>query len=92
MPLQYSDEQLRAAGLDPAVERKRKEQEISAAIPADRQELFAFPVAWEFVDDELIQTRLRPWVSKKVVEAFGAEEPTLVDFLCEKIKARVAPR
>ena len=92
VPLQYNDEQLRAAGLDPAVERKRKEQEISAAIPADRAELFAFPMAWEHVDDDLVKTRFRPWAGKRVAEAFGTEDPTLVDFLCDKVKKHAPAR
>lgn len=91
VPLRATDEEMRAQGLDPEEERKRRQRDIVASIPADRSGLFAHPVAWDQVDASLLNDRIRPWVSKKVAEAFGSEDNTLVSFICEKIKERTAP-
>lgn len=88
---QYTDEQLRAAGLDPATERRRKQEEITAAIPLDRGELFDYAVAWDQVDVALVESRVRPWVGKKVEEVFGEEEPMLVNFVCDKVREHAPP-
>ena len=35
--------------------------------------------------------RIRPWVNKKIVEYIGDEEPTLSNFICEKVMTHSAP-
>lgn len=30
--------------------------------------------------------RIRPWINKKIIEYIGEEEPTLVDFVCSKVR------
>ena len=34
-------------------------------------DLFSWKIDWQFVDQELITTRIRPWVSKKINEYIG---------------------
>jgi len=87
----YTDEQLRAVGIDPAEERRKRSREIINAIPADRDALFAHPVHWEALDAALIAARLRPWVDRKITEFIGTPEKTLVDFICGKVSAQTPP-
>lgn len=35
--------------------------------------------------------RIRPWINKKIIEYIGEEEPTLVDFVCSKVRDSVSP-
>ena len=36
--------------------------------------------------------RIKPWVNKKIVEYIGEEEPTLTDFICQKVMANSSPQ
>ena len=36
--------------------------------------------------------RIKPWVTKKIVEYIGEEEPTLTDFICQKVVAHSPPQ
>lgn len=40
---------------------------------------------WSVLLQSLVKTRIKPWVNKKIVEYIGEEEPTLVDFICDKV-------
>ena len=33
----------------------------------------------------MMEKRVSPWIKKKIVEYIGEEEPTLVDFICNKV-------
>ena len=37
------------------------------------------------IDADLIATRLKPWVNRKIEEFIGEEEQTLVNFICSKV-------
>lgn len=88
----YTDEQMRAAGIDPEEERRKRSREIINAIPTERDALFGHKMHWEAMDTMLIDSRLKPWVDRKITEFIGAPEPTLVDFICGKVAARTSPR
>lgn len=69
-------------------EEKRKHiVKLIEKIPTGRAELFSYPLDWSMVDSTLMGRCIRPWISKKIAEYIGEEEPTLVDFLCSKLKA-----
>ena len=36
--------------------------------------------------------RIKPWVTKKIVEYIGEEEATLTEFICQKVVARSTPQ
>jgi RNA-binding protein 25 len=73
-------------------ERKKMIRELIERIPTTKDELFAFTLDWTFVDDSLVEQRVKPWVNKKISEYIGEEEPTLVAFVCEKVMAQTEPR
>ena len=39
----------------------------------------------------MMEQRLRPWVDKKIREYIGEEEPSLVGFICDKIRDKTRP-
>eukprot|EP00005_Dracoamoeba_jomungandri_P008783 CAMPEP_0174275112 /NCGR_PEP_ID=MMETSP0439-20130205/59651_1 /TAXON_ID=0 /ORGANISM="Stereomyxa ramosa, Strain Chinc5" /LENGTH=587 /DNA_ID=CAMNT_0015367191 /DNA_START=8 /DNA_END=1771 /DNA_ORIENTATION=+ len=65
--------------------RKEREEEARAivqTIPTKKEELFVFPMDWDIVDESNIVTkRMKPWVTKKIVEYLGEEEPSLINFI-----------
>lgn len=62
-------------------------QELVATIPATKEELWEWPVKWQFMDDVILSKKLGPFLSKKVIEIVGDEEKDLVDFILENIKS-----
>lgn len=91
VPISYTDQQLRAVGIDPEQERKKRRDEIIASIPTDRAKLFAYPVHWEAADTVLIDTRIRPWIDRKIAEFLGGADPWAVNHICDKIAKAVQP-
>ncbi len=39
-----------------------------------------------------MERRIKPWINKKIVEYIGEEEPTLTDFICQKVMANSQPQ
>jgi len=74
-----------------AEERKKQVKKLVESIPTDRDELFAYQVDWEQLDESLMEKRIRPWINKKIIEYIGEEEATLNDFICSKIQQRTRP-
>ena len=35
-----------------------------------------------------MEKRIKPWVTKKILEYIGEEEPTLTDFICSSIMSK----
>lgn len=89
--LEYTDDQIRAAGVDPEEERRKKVNKIIEGIPKDKEELFAYNIEWSMLDESVLQ-KVENWVSKKIIDYIGCAEPSLVEFICNKIKARSPPR
>jgi RNA-binding protein 25 len=48
-------------------------------------------LSWEFLDEQLMDSRIKPWINKKICEYIGEEEPSLVSFICEKIVSKTSP-
>ena len=36
--------------------------------------------------------RIKPWVNKKIIEYIGEEEPTLTNFICQKVMTQSPPQ
>ena len=73
-------------------EKRRHIKSLIDKIPTDKNDLFAYAVDWDFVDQGLIEKRIRPWVNKKIAEYIGEPEPTLTDFICSKVLAGATPK
>jgi RNA-binding protein 25 len=62
---------------------------IADAIPTSKDDVFAAVVDWSVLSDRVLST-LRAWVRQKVTELLGEEEPSLTDFIAEKLAAHTA--
>ena len=70
-------------------ERIRAQKELISTIPADKQGLFSWNIKWDYCQSSLIQDKLKPFVSKKVIEYIGTEESDLIDFTIKSISKRI---
>ena len=62
---------------------------LIATIPTQRDALYAEAVDWETVEaSDVIGLKLRPFVGKKMNEYLGEDEPSLVEHIVGKLKAR----
>lgn len=71
--------------------RERLVRQLAQEIPTDREGLFGWDVKWEFVDEAMIQEKLKPFVEKKIVEYIGVLEEELVGFVVGWCKKRGRP-
>lgn len=68
---------------------KRKQiKAVIDSIPTTKEELFKYEIEWDYVDSQLMEKRIRPWINKKITEYIGEEEKALLDFICGKLHAR----
>ena len=69
-----------------------------ASIPSDRNGLWEYPVYWEALDNvrtsplnpfltlqSIVEGKIRPFATKKIIEAFGIQEQDLIDFVVQHI-------
>lgn len=68
-----------------AIEKKRLEVRKSLE-GLDRVDLYAQSVKWDWVDERLIGTTLKPFVSQSIVDAIGEAVPELEDVILEKVR------
>ncbi|CAD5225681.1 unnamed protein product [Bursaphelenchus okinawaensis] len=73
-------------------ERRQMAKDLINDIPTGKEDLFAYPLDWEMVDQSLVDEKIKPWVDKKIKEYIGEEEPTLVNFICDKIAEHGEPQ
>lgn len=85
IPIQYDP--AADKGMDEET-RERAVRDLAKEIPTDREGLFKWPVAWEFVDEQMVEEKLHPFVEKKIVEYLGVCEGELVRFVVEHIRKR----
>lgn len=98
IPIDYSEEELAAVGMSKVeVEKRQREErnqkllELTNSIPVEKDALFAHPVQWGLVDAALIDSKLRPWITKKIEEYLGASDDDLVSFIVRHIKGQISP-
>lgn len=75
-----------------ADDKRKHIKSLIEKIPTDKNDLFAYSIDWDLVDNNLMEKRIRPWVHKKIAEYIGEPEPTLTDFICSKVLAGSEPR
>ncbi|EXJ92869.1 hypothetical protein A1O3_01423 [Capronia epimyces CBS 606.96] len=89
VPIQY-DASTTSAMTDE--ERAQAARQLAADIPTDKNGLWNWDVKWEFVDESIIDERLKPFVEKKVVEYLGVQEQMLVDVVVNALRTRGKPQ
>lgn len=65
---------------------------IAEKIPSKKEDVFGYPINWALFDQaELAEKRLKPWISKKIVEYLGEEEMELLQVIVNKLKEHSSP-
>lgn len=104
VPIEYSEEERKAVAdlvpaAPPAAAAPAPAAAISAealkaliaTIPTQREALYAEGVDWETVEAAgVVEAKLRPFVAKKMHEYLGEDEPSLVEHVVGKLRARTA--
>jgi RNA-binding protein 25 len=96
----YSKKKLKLTTLDTHLhqdnERKAKLDQVKSVIeqiPTSAEELFAFPLKWDIIEKHnIVEGKMRPWVTKKIVDYLGEEEKSLIDFILKNISNHVSPQ
>lgn len=94
IPIRFDPADLAASGGAGALseeENTEKVRALAAEIPADMEGLWAREVAWDYLDDSMITSKLRPFVEKKIVDYLGVQEQLLVDVVEECLRNRGQP-
>lgn len=86
IPIKY-DPADRGAGLSDE-EREQAIKDLAAEIPTSKEGLWDWTVKWEYVDEGVIQEKLKPFVERKIVEYLGVQEQTIVEVVEEHIRKR----
>jgi len=77
---------------EPAVDAKARAQAVIDKIPTDKVGLFGYTIDWNVVDEhQIVETKMKIWVQKKIVEYLGEEEMTLIEYICKKLKEHTPP-
>ncbi|KAI8339040.1 hypothetical protein BC941DRAFT_421950 [Chlamydoabsidia padenii] len=72
-------------------ERNQKIKSLISSIPSSEDDLWAWPIRWDVMNDGLVTEKLAPFVNKKIIELVGEEEQELESFILESIKKHMAP-
>ncbi|KAK6997940.1 RNA-binding protein 25 [Biomphalaria glabrata] len=93
IPIDYDDDKSMSGDKKATAEEKRQKiKQLIESIPTAKEELYAYTVDWDIVDQNLMDKRIKPWVTKKIIEYIGEEEPTLTEFICQKVVAKSTPQ
>jgi hypothetical protein len=95
IPIEYDGEESRE---DKTAQQERL-RAVVASIPSDKKGLWEYPVQWDQLDSvslsqfvinmqSILDGKIRPFATKKVIEAFGVQEQEIIDFVVEHISSR----
>ncbi|KAG2182597.1 hypothetical protein INT44_005576 [Umbelopsis vinacea] len=90
VPLDYGELDHHDAAGNPE-ERKRKVKQLIDSIPASQEGLWSWQIKWDELDNDTLEKKLRPFISKKIVELLGVQEDELTQFVLDFLKKRQPP-
>ncbi|KAF2275611.1 uncharacterized protein EI97DRAFT_419935 [Westerdykella ornata] len=68
------------------------QQQLAREIPSDKEGLWAWKVSWEHLPAKSIDTDIRRWAEKKVLDIMGIQEDLLVDAIVDHLKNKGEPQ
>lgn len=84
-----SDLSTAPSGIDMSDEERAAAQtQLAHEIPTSMDELFAYPIKWDHLSDDLVEKQIQPFVTKKVIEYLGVQEDMLVEVVTDYIQKR----
>ncbi|KAF5396553.1 Rna binding motif protein 25 [Paragonimus heterotremus] len=72
-------------------ERNALIKKIIKGIPTAKRDIFSYPIDWDMIDATFINTRIKPWVDKKIISYIGEAEATLSNFICDQLLRHSPP-
>lgn len=88
-----TEEELQREKEEKARQREEAMKRIIAEIPVDKDALFALDINWSVVSSaRVIEEKMRPWVTKKVVEYLGEEEKSFISFILSTLEQHQPPQ
>lgn len=58
-----------------------------ALVPTDKEQLFSHQVKWDVVDQSgLVESKMKPWITKKIAEFLGEEEASMIQFVASMLQ------
>eukprot|EP01069_Polyplicarium_translucidae_P006334 Polyplicarium_translucidae@DN2943_c0_g2_i1.p2 len=95
-PLTKLDKVLDRSNLEQQADFARRHRElmqkIAQHVPTEKERLFEVEIDWELLlKNDILESKLRPWVMKKVTEFLGVEESDMVDFIMENMEKQPLP-
>ncbi|SPO26387.1 related to SNU71 - component of U1 snRNP required for mRNA splicing via spliceosome [Ustilago trichophora] len=73
-------------------EKSAKLTQLTATLPSDTTSLFALSPKWEWVDEQLIQTKYRRWADEEIEESLGEKVEELVTVVIEGLQSRAGAK
>lgn len=73
-------------------ERAEAAKTLAAEIPNDKEALFGWDVQWNYLDADVIEDRLRPFIEKRIMDILGVQEEMLVDVVVRALESKKGPR
>jgi hypothetical protein len=64
---------------------------LAQEIPTEKEGLWAWDVKWDYLEESIIQDKLRPFVEKKIMEYLGVQEESLVSVVVEHLRKHEKP-
>ncbi|KAK2066645.1 hypothetical protein P8C59_000441 [Phyllachora maydis] len=65
---------------------------LAQEIPTEKDGLWAWEVKWDFLDESVVQEKLRPFVEKKIMEYLGVQEQFLVEMVEKHVGSHGKPQ
>jgi len=93
-PIEYTEEEIaereriarEAQPVRTPAEKEAEMKRLIATIPIAKEDLLVYPVNWGIVDRAgLVESKMRAWVSKKIADYLGEEEPMLIKYVLEML-------
>jgi hypothetical protein len=75
-----------------AEEIAEAQQQLAREIPSDKEGLWNWKISWEHLPTKSIDTDIRRWAEKKILDIMGIQEDLLVDAIVDHLKAKGAPQ
>jgi len=67
-------------------EKEAEMKRLIGTIPIAKEDLLTYDVNWAIVDKgKLVESKMKPWVSKKIADYLGEEEPMLIKYVLEML-------
>lgn len=92
-PIQYTEEEVQAARVGGSMDDPRQAKKgLMDTIPTSKEGVFRYAIKWDAYESGTLGPNISKWVSKKIYELLGVEEPTLVNFIMGKLDDHFSPK